>query len=300
MEDDPDTSQTDGLVELPVSDTPIVKRNKELRKGKGRRSSLDQRGKRASSIGTGFEALPHADVPSHEYYRHISKDLSEPLRIKQLLLWASSKALEEQRKKYGETEEASEAAIARSIVQEVLNELLANKVSVSWYQRPPDAVIPNKPHPQNLKNAQLVDELSAKLTQLHNEEAAWRAVAANSVSSDKSILSFKKAVESIDSKQDLDKQDSPLPPDDAPELPNISKLKPKFHTLLDMLAENIHTLHSLTNAGPEVRSSYGRLAAQDFIAHRKSLLSFSKYVDTMNLLRLLSEASYKSSSNESV
>lgn len=37
-------------VVLPVSDTPIIRRNQQLRKGQGRRSSVGMRGRRASSL----------------------------------------------------------------------------------------------------------------------------------------------------------------------------------------------------------------------------------------------------------
>jgi kinetochore protein Mis13/DSN1 len=49
----------DTFVALPISDTPIIRRNQDLRQQAGgrRRSSLSLRGNRTSSIGNGFEGM---------------------------------------------------------------------------------------------------------------------------------------------------------------------------------------------------------------------------------------------------
>lgn len=89
------------MIALPFSDTPIINRNKEFRKKGGasgsRRSSLGMRGRRASSlIDNGHSALPHREVDPAEFYKYISADgLSEPRRMKQLLIWCGERALSE-------------------------------------------------------------------------------------------------------------------------------------------------------------------------------------------------------------
>lgn len=86
-------------ITLPMSDTPIINRNKEMRKkGTGnRRSSLGSRGRRASSlIDSGQTALPHREVKPSEFYKHIEAEgLPEPRRMKQLLTWCGERALSE-------------------------------------------------------------------------------------------------------------------------------------------------------------------------------------------------------------
>lgn len=87
-------------IALPFSDTPIINRNKELRKkgaAGGRRSSLGMRGRRASSlIENGHSAIPHRDVETAEFYKHIEAEgLSEPRRMRQLLTWCGERALSE-------------------------------------------------------------------------------------------------------------------------------------------------------------------------------------------------------------
>lgn len=107
-------------IALPFADTPIIKRNKELRKGGGsghRRSSTGLRGRRASSLidsgtsngenrGPGGRkpqsldadddaAVPHAEVATEEFYKLIEDSLPEPRRMKQLLVWCGTRALPE-------------------------------------------------------------------------------------------------------------------------------------------------------------------------------------------------------------
>jgi kinetochore protein Mis13/DSN1 len=118
-------------IALPFADTPIIKRNKEMRKASAdsnRRSSSGMRGRRASSLidegrGNGefvqirhckildsqclskscqmehqtndssLAALPHPEVPTAEFYKHISAQLTEPTRMRCLLGWCGSRAL---------------------------------------------------------------------------------------------------------------------------------------------------------------------------------------------------------------
>jgi kinetochore protein Mis13/DSN1 len=84
-------------IALPFTDTPVINRNKELRKKGtgGRRSSLGMRGRRASSlIDNGHNAIPHQQVETSQFYKHIEAEgLSEPRRMKQLLTWCGERAL---------------------------------------------------------------------------------------------------------------------------------------------------------------------------------------------------------------
>lgn len=89
-------------IALPMADTPVMDRNKEMRKkggssASGRRSSLGSRGRRASLLlENGQSAIPHREVDAAHFYKHIStEDLSEPRRMKQLLTWCGERALPE-------------------------------------------------------------------------------------------------------------------------------------------------------------------------------------------------------------
>jgi kinetochore protein Mis13/DSN1 len=108
-----DTSNQPTMITLPFSDTPVIDRNKEMRKqNKGpRRSSLGLRGRRASSlIENGHSAIPHREVEASEFYKHIEADaLSEPRRMKQLLTWTGERELGE-KPSHGEANDLSEQA----------------------------------------------------------------------------------------------------------------------------------------------------------------------------------------------
>jgi kinetochore protein Mis13/DSN1 len=110
---------------LPFADTPVITRNKEMRKASKdghRRSSTGLRGRRASSLidsgmsngeyerwlwllrngGHGerdetdkLAALPHSEVEVRNFFKYIEQSLPEPRRMKQLLTWCGSRALPE-------------------------------------------------------------------------------------------------------------------------------------------------------------------------------------------------------------
>lgn len=113
-------------IHLPFQDTPVIRRNKEMRKDSAeghRRTSSGMRGRRASSLidegrGNGkhsiqqlpyslklgtqdvianerivIPALPHTEVSSADFYKHISSDLTEPRRMRCLLGWCGARSL---------------------------------------------------------------------------------------------------------------------------------------------------------------------------------------------------------------
>lgn len=138
------------------------------------------RGKRASSIGNGFQSLPHPDIPASEFYKHISEELPDPVRMKQLLAWCARRSIDESKTRpslHGaETDEQIQAAnIARTIEEEVLKDLIENKITTSWYHQPdhPLATLEKRPHPQNVNNSAKIKEMEERIAQLKAEEVIW-------------------------------------------------------------------------------------------------------------------------------
>ncbi|EJU05128.1 hypothetical protein DACRYDRAFT_20665 [Dacryopinax primogenitus] len=81
---------------LPVRDTPMISKNRELRKAtqERRRSSMGMRGRRISS-GLGDEpSFPHANLPHDIFYKHIHYDPEVPPagRMRTLLQWCTYRA----------------------------------------------------------------------------------------------------------------------------------------------------------------------------------------------------------------
>ncbi|KAL8364180.1 hypothetical protein RB601_009768 [Gaeumannomyces tritici] len=189
-DDDPDGgggSSVDGgrKIALPFSDTPIMDRNKELRKkgaASGRRSSLGMRGRRASSlIENGHSAIPHREVDPADFYKHIAEGLMEPRRMKQLLTWCGERALLE-RPPHGSVN-SNEILGARAIQDQLLKDF-GNKSEFSdWFNREDQPTVPEvkrpvvvKPNPVNIENEKKIYDLEASIKQLKQERKKWLAL----------------------------------------------------------------------------------------------------------------------------
>ncbi|QKX57000.1 uncharacterized protein TRUGW13939_04108 [Talaromyces rugulosus] len=201
----PDDRQGRGTkIALPVADTPVIRRNKEMRQeraGKGqRRSSLGMRGRRASSLidsGTSngaaafaslgviqpanisHAAIPHKEVSTAEFYKHIaSEGLPEPRRMKQLLTWCATRAMDEKQSRSSSVDE--DARREARFIKEKLIEDFANKSALSdWFSRedaPTPTVVVKKPNPKNIQNAEKIKKLEEQILRLQTEKQALKAL----------------------------------------------------------------------------------------------------------------------------
>ncbi|EAW09923.1 Mis12-Mtw1 family protein [Aspergillus clavatus NRRL 1] len=167
-------------ITLPLADTPVIQRNKEMRKeakgekgSKSRRSSLGMRGRRASSLidSGASNALPHKEVGTADFYKHIADGLPEPRRMRQLLTWCATRALSE-KPKGARPEDASARLAARVIQEELLKDFSTNSELSNWFGREdvnPPAVVVKKPNPKNLQNADKIKELEEQIQRLQRE-----------------------------------------------------------------------------------------------------------------------------------
>ncbi|TVY42838.1 Kinetochore protein [Lachnellula occidentalis] len=169
------------VIALPFSDTPVINRNKEMRKKNtgSRRSSLGLRGRRASSlIDNGHSAIPHREVDSAEFYKHIEADgLSEPRRMKQLLTWTGERCLGE-KPAHGEANDLAEQA-ARTIKEGLLKDFANRSEFSDWFTREESA--PRKvikvPNPRNIELEENLVGLEARIKILREEKEQWKALA---------------------------------------------------------------------------------------------------------------------------
>ncbi|KAI8932168.1 hypothetical protein NX059_011050 [Plenodomus lindquistii] len=169
---------------LPFADTPVITRNKEMRKGNKdgpRRSSTGLRGRRASSlIDSGMSnALPHSEVEVRDFYKYIEQSLPEPRRMKQLLTWCGSRALPE--KPSGDVKNANAIMAARAIQQELIDDFASRTELSDWFSREETAPPPiiKRPNPQNEKNKATLEELEEEIKRLEEEKSAWEALASS-------------------------------------------------------------------------------------------------------------------------
>ncbi|KAF7542047.1 hypothetical protein G7054_g3 [Neopestalotiopsis clavispora] len=166
-------------IALPFSDTPVMNRNKEMRrKTGGRRSSLGMRGRRASSlIDNGQSAIPHRTVNPADFYKHIEAEgPSEPRRMKQLLTWCGERALSE-KPPLGSTN--SNAILgARAIQDQLLKDFGSQSEFSDWFSREdvprPPAI--EKPNPRNIEHEEKIAALEERVKRLRAEKKTWLAL----------------------------------------------------------------------------------------------------------------------------
>lgn len=137
-------------------------------------------------------ALPHAEVPTTYFYKHISADLTEPRRMRCLLGWCGTRALppkpeapvestpaanlEYQARWAGmhlgcfvkRTRQCADLCIAARVIQEELSkDLVSNGMLSDWFSRdeaaPPLVPLRKKPNPRNITNAAKAEELEREL-----------------------------------------------------------------------------------------------------------------------------------------
>ncbi|KAJ5299955.1 hypothetical protein N7476_011512 [Penicillium atrosanguineum] len=181
----PDPPPAGTKIALPLADTPVIQRNKELRgdkSGKGRRrSSLDLRGRRASDLidSGASNALPHREVSTADFYKHIADGgLPEPRRMRQLLVWCATRALGDKRSGPHSDDQSARLA-ARWIQDELLKDFSTNSGLSNWFGREdvnPPTVVVKKPNPRNVQNAEKIKDLEEQIQRLRKEGHALNAL----------------------------------------------------------------------------------------------------------------------------
>ncbi|KAJ2447993.1 hypothetical protein EV183_005644, partial [Coemansia sp. RSA 2336] len=147
--------------------------------GKRRRSTFSMRGKRASSIGGGFKAMPHDTVDASDFYRHISPEMPEPIRLRQLLAWCARKTARapEWPSELPEHVVQLLSDAAREAVDDIHSAFERGDIATSWYHRPVDVLEQEdeqvQPHPENKANEEAKAKLLARIAKLQGENEAW-------------------------------------------------------------------------------------------------------------------------------
>ncbi|KAJ5849436.1 hypothetical protein N7455_009292 [Penicillium solitum] len=163
-------------VALPVADTPVIQRNKEFRGGKGDKSD---KGRRRSSLRTS-NALPHREVSTADFYKHIADDgIPEPRRMRQLLIWCATRAIGEKPSGGSNSDDQSARLAARVIQEELLQDFSSNSELSNWLSREdlnPPAVVVKKPNPRNVQNTDKIKELEEHIQKLHKERQSLNAL----------------------------------------------------------------------------------------------------------------------------
>lgn len=176
-------------VPVPLNDTPMIKKNREMRREQSerRKSSMGQASARVTeSFGAGILANPHPSVDYPEFYTHISPELPEALRIRQLLVWCSSRALSSTSAPTIPSPseplpklKSSQQTVLREMQDELMKMLCLGKVDTSLSLSDSDSSTSGrrkqkvKEHPRNVINRAQEAEFIKSEAAANTEEVAW-------------------------------------------------------------------------------------------------------------------------------
>ncbi|KAG9019481.1 hypothetical protein FRB90_001553 [Tulasnella sp. 427] len=176
-------------VPVALNDTPMIKKNREMRKEQSerRKSSMGQVSARVTeSFGAGILANPHPSVDYPDFYTHISPELPEALRIRQLLAWCSSRAQSSTSSPSAPSTseplpklKSSQQIVLRELQDELMKMLCLGKVDTSISLSDSDSPTSGrrkqkvKEHPRNVINRAQEAEFIKSEAAANAEEVAW-------------------------------------------------------------------------------------------------------------------------------
>ncbi|KAG8698926.1 hypothetical protein FRC08_005624 [Ceratobasidium sp. 394] len=171
----------DSIEPVPISDTPVIVRNREIRQASQsrRRSSLSSRGKRASqSLSSGLLATPHPSVPPDTFFRHVDPELPDALRLRQVLCWTTSRASDQPQSDGSRTPDIPPlspalADMLKSIQAASAKKIASGQVNTAIGPPQPREGRPLAPNPRNTINAQAISRLEAYNQACQAEDTAW-------------------------------------------------------------------------------------------------------------------------------
>ncbi|GAA5868365.1 hypothetical protein JCM1840_005657 [Sporobolomyces johnsonii] len=163
---------------LHAHETPVQVKNIAFRQGAGtpatggrsvRRTSARGSANRGSSIGGGFEAVPHPQVADDRLYR--STDADDPLakRLRSIVSWAAQRTRDRIFRSEDELDPAQR--VAKEVVEGFIADVCSLRVdtSVPFQEEEQDpARLP--PHPQNESNAAKMKELEENYAAIAHEQ----------------------------------------------------------------------------------------------------------------------------------
>ncbi|CDZ96607.1 Kinetochore-associated protein Dsn1/Mis13 [Phaffia rhodozyma] len=192
----------DTTVPLQISDTPMIKRNQEMRRNVSRKSSFGKRGQRASaSFGKGEPTAPHHSIPTSAFHKHIDGEFPEAIRMRHLLVFlghresaamgltadslTTASALGTTLKGKGKGKGKEDGRnpqgdeIAGQVVDALLKALMGAKLDTNPQgssSQPMNLLSkPTRPHPGNVLNRKAEQEGEAFIKKGKTEEALWSA-----------------------------------------------------------------------------------------------------------------------------
>ncbi|KAJ8123576.1 hypothetical protein ONZ43_g512 [Nemania bipapillata] len=131
-------------------------------------------------MNSGHSAIPHREVDASEFYKHIeSEGLTEPRRMKQLLIWCGERSLSE-KPPLGSLN--SNAILgARAIQDQLLKEFSSRSEFSNWFAREEVPEVPRpppimKPNPRNIEHDEHIAALEERIKRLKIEKKKWQSL----------------------------------------------------------------------------------------------------------------------------
>ncbi|RDB30918.1 Kinetochore protein mis13 [Hypsizygus marmoreus] len=200
---------TDTSVLLPADETPQIQRNKRLREGamaaigNGRADSSPASGseggrhRRKSSIGrgkristsfetTGVITQPHGSVSDSSFYKHIDSDLPDSERVRQLLIWCSSRAASQPTASSSSSNipdppplSSQAQQVLKTLQDDVVRMLAERRIDLSLFGPPSTEnamQVEQKENAQNVTNRAWEVTYGCHIQRATEEEEAWKKV----------------------------------------------------------------------------------------------------------------------------
>jgi hypothetical protein len=193
-----------------------------------RRSSLALRGKRLSSIGNGFIATPHDDIPTNELYKHIDSSLPDSHKLKQLLVWISKRLIKQRdwntgifAQQNGDENDAQDgdeddyeddykddeikkksSVLCKAVLEEFVDNLVKGRIAVDWWgdqhvqhinnnngiANTTDMPIIVKQNKENVENAIKLEFYEDEVKKLQRENKIWEELKQKHNSDDANLI----------------------------------------------------------------------------------------------------------------
>lgn len=180
---------------IPLKDTVEDTSNSNI---KLRRSSLTARGRRLSSVGNGFVATPHDDIPNNELHKHIDMSLPDSHKLKQLLVWLGKRLIKQGWGDEFENEQDDDVKIkakmiCQIILEEFVNDLIQGRVDVDWWGSTKTVRVANEPiivhkNKENVENEDKLAFYENEAKKLEREEKIWQELKVKNMSTEHDLI----------------------------------------------------------------------------------------------------------------
>ncbi|KAH8112630.1 Mis12-Mtw1 protein family-domain-containing protein [Phellopilus nigrolimitatus] len=277
-----------------------------------RRSSLSMRGKRSSSSfeSTGIITRPHTSVSDTSLYKHIDPDLPESQRVRQLLIWVSSRAMDPpssssrtrgRKSIVGQVPPEPQlpplpsggAELLKEIKADLVRQLAEKKIDTSAYSGPPEvngSAWKLRENEQNVKNRAREKLFTEQIEERKKEDVAWAEVAQFYNAHQTNVLSSLNQRKSLSAKAKGKQRATSQEPEALEpwenELPDVFRGSKGFDVAKQLLEVGIESVGKGDSRLEELQYKEDRLHAAISVAHQLTQITASELDHRFSLLSI--------------